>query len=79
MRDFRGAMDGRADKGVFITTGTFTREARTEAQRDGARPIDLVDGEELVEKLKQLRIGVEVQERLSRTSSYSMIIFKRCE
>ncbi len=43
---------------------TFTREARTEAQCDGARPIDLVDGEELVEKLKQLRIGVEVQQRI---------------
>jgi len=57
-------MDGRADKGLLITTGTFTREARAEAQRDGARPIDLVDGEELVEKLKQLRIGVEVQERI---------------
>lgn len=64
VRDFRGAMDGRADKGLLITTGTFTREARAEAQRDGARPIDLVDGEELVEKLKQLRIGVDVQEKI---------------
>jgi len=64
VRDFRGAMDGRADKGLLITTGTFTREARAEAQRDGARPIDLVDGEELVEKLKQLRIGVEVRQKI---------------
>ena len=64
VRDFRGAMDGRADKGLLITTGTFTREARSEAQRDGARPIDLVDGEELVEKLKQLRIGVDVQQKV---------------
>jgi len=64
VRDFRGAMDGRADKGLLITTGTFTREARAEAQRDGARPIDLVDGEELVEKLKQLRIGVDVQQKV---------------
>ncbi len=64
VRDFRGAMDGRADKGLLITTGSFTREARAEAQRDGARPIDLVDGEELVEKLKQLRIGVEVQQKI---------------
>jgi restriction system protein len=64
IRDFRGAMDGRADKGLLLTTGTFTREARIEAQRDGARPIDLVDGEELVEKLKQLRIGVEIQQRI---------------
>jgi restriction system protein len=57
-------MDGRADKALLLTTGTFTREARIEAQRDGARPIDLVDGEELVEKLKQLRIGVEIQQRI---------------
>ena len=64
VRDFRGAMDGRADKGLLITTGTFTREARAEAQRDGARPIDLVDGEELVEKLKQLRIGIDVQQKV---------------
>lgn len=64
VRDFRGAMDGRADKGLLITTGTFTREARAEAQRDGARPIDLIDGEELVEKLKQLRIGVEVRQKI---------------
>ena len=63
VRDFRGAMVGRADKGLLITTGTFTRDARTEAQRDGAPPIDLVDGEDLVEKLKQLRVGVEVREQ----------------
>lgn len=60
VRDFRGAMDGRADKGLIITTGTFTREARTEAQRDGASPIDLIDGESLVEKLKELAIGITV-------------------
>lgn len=64
VRDFRGAMVGRADKGLLITTGTFTRDARTEAQRDGAPPIDLIDGEDLVEKLKQLNIGVEVRQRV---------------
>ena len=63
IRDFRGASVGRADKGLIITTGTFTRDARLEAQRDGATPIDLIDGEELVEKLKTLEIGVEVKER----------------
>ena len=52
VRDFRGAMVGRADKGLLITTGTFTKDARAEAQRDGAPPIDLIDGESLVEKLK---------------------------
>lgn len=64
IRDFRGAMMGRADKGLLITTGAFTRDARLEAQRDGATPIDLIDGEELVEKLKQLGIGVEVRQRV---------------
>jgi restriction system protein len=61
IRDFRGAMVGRADKGLFITTGTFTREAIKEATRDGAPAIDLVDGDQLVEKLKQLSLGVETK------------------
>jgi restriction system protein len=64
IRDFRGACVGRADKGLIITTGTFTRDARIEAQRDGATPIDLIDGEELVEKLKDLEIGIEVKEKV---------------
>jgi restriction system protein len=51
-------MVGRADKGLIITTGTFTRDARAEAQRDGAPPLDLIDGEELVQKLKDLRLGI---------------------
>lgn len=59
IRDFRGAMIGRADKGLFITTGNFTKEAMREAQRDGAPPIDLIDGIQLAEKLKDLRLGVE--------------------
>lgn len=58
IRDFRGAMVGRADKGVLITTGTFTKEAIKEAGRDGAPAIDLIDGDQLVEKLKQLSLGV---------------------
>jgi len=58
MRDFRGAMVGRADKGLFITTGTFTPAAVKEATRDGAPPIDLVDGEYLAEKLKEFELGI---------------------
>ena len=61
IRDFRGAMIGRADKGLFITTGTFTRDAKREAQRDGAPPIDLIDGNDLAEQRKNLWLGVEVQ------------------
>jgi len=59
IRDFRGAMIGRADKGLFITTGTFTRDAVREATRDGAPPIDLVDGDHLAEKLKELGLGIK--------------------
>jgi restriction system protein len=61
IRDFRGAMMGRTDKGLFITTGTFTSDARKEATRDGAPPIDLIDGVSLCEKLKELGLGVEVR------------------
>ncbi len=62
IRDFRGAMVGRADKGLFITTGSFTKEAVKEATRDGAPAIDLVDGDQLVEKLKQLSLGVKAKD-----------------
>jgi restriction system protein len=61
VRDFRGAMVGRADKGLIITTGTFSPDARREATRDGAPAIDLVDGDALCDLLKSLRIGVKVE------------------
>ncbi len=64
VRDFRGAMVGRADKGLLITTGTFTREARKEAQRDGTSPIDLIDGDDLVLMLKELGLGITVKEKI---------------
>ena len=60
-------MIGRADKGLFITTGTFTRDAIREATRDGAPPIDLVDGDQLADKLKELSLGIkrEMVEKIS--------------
>jgi restriction system protein len=61
VRDFRGAMVGRADKGLLITTGTFTKDAVREATRDGAPPIDLVDGEQFLDKLKELGLGVKTR------------------
>jgi restriction system protein len=61
VRDFRGAMVGRADKGLIITTGTFTADARREATRDGAPAIDLVDGDTLADLLKQLSLGVRTR------------------
>jgi restriction system protein len=62
VRNFRGAMQGRADKGLIITTGTFTAEARREATRDGAPAIDLIDGEALCQLLKDKRLGVDVRQ-----------------
>jgi restriction system protein len=61
VRDFRGAMVGRADKALFITTGTFTKDAMREATRDGAPTIDLIDGEQLVDKLKELSLGIQTK------------------
>lgn len=59
VRDFRGAMVGRADKGLLITTGNFTKDAVREATRDGAPAIDLLDGDLLVDKLKELELGIK--------------------
>ncbi len=61
IRDFRGAMSGRTEKGLLITTGTFTSDAKKEAKRDGATPIDLIDGIELAKTLKDLKLGVEIE------------------
>lgn len=61
IRDFRGALQGRADKGLFATTGSFTREAIKEASRDGATPIDLLDGEALINKIKELKLGISIE------------------
>jgi len=59
VRDFRGAMAGRADKGIILTTGTFTAEARREAVRDGVPPIELVDGEKLLDMFEKLELGLK--------------------
>jgi restriction system protein len=63
VRDFRGAMAGRGDKGLLITTGSFTGDAKREATRDGAPPIDLIDGDGLCELLKKYELGVETTVR----------------
>ncbi|MGH8728564.1 MAG: restriction endonuclease [Burkholderiales bacterium] len=75
VRDFRGAMVGRADKGLLITTGSFTKEARREAQRDGAPPLDLIDGETLALKLKELDMGVTVSQRIVEDISVNTQFF----
>ena len=58
VRDFRGAMQGRADKGLILTTGTFTQEAKKEASRDGVPPIELVDGDKLVSMFERAELGL---------------------
>ena len=58
VRNFRGAMMGRADKGIVITTGSFTAEAHREAIRDGVPQIELVDGKKILEMLERLELGL---------------------
>ena len=72
IRDFRGAMSGRGDKGLFITTGTFTPAAREEAQRPGTPPIDLIDGDRLCDLLKDHGLGIQTElvEHISVESSF---------
>jgi restriction system protein len=69
-------MVGRADKGLFITTGSFTKDAVREATRDGAPPIDLVDGDALADKLKEFGLGISVQmvEAVSIDEKWFMVI-----
>lgn len=63
VRDFRGAMAGRGEKGLLITTGSFTRDAQAEASRDGAPPVELIDGDRLCDLLREYRLGIEVHQR----------------
>ena len=59
VRDFRGAMQGRGEKGLIITTGRFTKEAKNEANRDGVTPIELIDSDRLVELFEKYRLGLK--------------------
>ncbi len=61
VRDFRGAMVGRADKGLLITSGSFTRGALKESTRDGAPALDLIDGDQLINILKDLDLGIKTE------------------
>lgn len=70
VRDFRGAMMGRADKGIIITTGSFTADARKEAVRDGVPPIELVDSEKLVGMLEHLELGLKPRTTYEVDSSF---------
>lgn len=76
VRDFRGAMAGRGDKGLLITTGTFTRDAKAEATRDGAPPVDLIDGQRLCELLKRYNLGVTVTTRTEQDVTVDRSFFQ---
>jgi len=76
VRDFRGAMAGRGDKGLLITTGTFSKDARQEATRDGAQPIELIDGELLCDLLKQYELGVQTVPRVEEDITVRHEFFK---
>lgn len=76
VRDFRGAMMGRGDKGLIITTGTFTADAKAEAARDGAPPLDLIDGARLCELLKDFEMGVTTQIRQVQDVSVDSSFFE---
>jgi restriction system protein len=70
VRDFRGAMMGRADKGLILTTGSFTPDSKREAVRDGAPPIELVDGSKLIELFEQLELGLEPRKTYDLIESF---------
>jgi restriction system protein len=57
-------MAGRGEKGLLITTGSFTRDAQAEAIRDGAPPVELIDGDRLCDLLREYGLGVEVRQRV---------------
>lgn len=76
VRDFRGAMAGRGDKGLLITTGTFTAEAQREAVRDGTPAIDLIDGDRLCDLLKRYELGVLTTVRQEEDVSVGVSFFR---
>lgn len=66
VRSLRGSMAGRADKGILLTTGRFTSAAMQEAVREGVTPIDLVNGEQLCEKMREVGLGVRIEPVVDR-------------
>ena len=69
---FQGAIQGQSDRGIFITTSYFTRDAEIQASRPGALPVDLISGTRLAELLKEHELGVQTEmvERVTVDSSY---------
>jgi restriction system protein len=70
VRDFRGALMGRADKGLILTTGSFSADAIREAVRDGVPPIELVDGVNLIELFEDLELGLDPRKTFSVNAAF---------
>lgn len=79
VRDFRGAMAGRGEKGLLVTTGTFTRSAREESSRDGAPPVELIDGDDLCDLLKKYELGVRTRIREVQDVNVALDFFRQFE
>jgi restriction system protein len=77
--DFRGAMAGRGEKGLLITTGSFTQDAQAEASRDGAPPVELIDGDRLCDLLREYGLGVDVQQRIEEDITVNSAFFDEYE
>lgn len=75
VRDFRGAMAGRGEKGLLITTGSFTRDAQAEASRDGAPPVELIDGDRLCDLFREYGLGVDVRQRIEEDITVNPAFF----
>ena len=79
VREFRGSFAGRSDRGIILTTGSFTSSALAEAARDGVGPIDLIDGETLCDLLREFKLGVTVTERVVEDVAIDDAYFERLE
>ena len=79
VRDFRGAMAGRGEKGLLVTTGNFTRSAREESSRDGAPPVELIDGDDLCDLLKEYELGIQTRIRRVEDVELDLDFFKQFE
>lgn len=79
VQKFQGAMMGKAEKGLFLTTGRFSRSAQDDAVRPGAPAIDLIDGEELCRLLKEAGLGVKVETETVEHVSVDPAFFKQFE
>ena len=61
IRNFRGSLDQNIEKGVLITTGSFSKAAKEEASAPGKQQIDLMDGNMFMDKLAERELGLTLR------------------